>query len=83
MSTKKSDLQKSKQDQTTVVLQNQICDCELVIFFFFLILSFESESCSVVSDLCDLMDRSPPGSPVCGIFQARILEWVAVSYSLV
>ena len=35
MSTKKSDLQKSKQYQTTVVLQNQICDCELVIFFSF------------------------------------------------
>ena len=24
---------------------------------------------------------SPPGSSVCGIFQARILEWVAISYS--
>ena len=27
------------------------------------------------------MDFSPPGSSVCGIFQARILEWVAVSFS--
>ena len=27
------------------------------------------------------MDCSPPGSSVCGIFQARILEWVAVSFS--
>ena len=35
MSTKKSDLQKSKQYQITVVLQNQICDCQLVIFFSF------------------------------------------------
>ena len=25
--------------------------------------------------LCDRMDCSPPGSSVCGIFQARILEW--------
>ena len=31
--------------------------------------------------LCDPMDCSPPGSSVHGIFQARILEWVAVSYS--
>ena len=31
--------------------------------------------------LGDLMDCSPPGSSVHGIFQARILEWVAVSYS--
>ena len=28
--------------------------------------------------LCDPMDCSPPGSPVHGILQARILEWVAI-----
>ena len=27
------------------------------------------------------MDRSLPGSSVHGIFQARILEWVAISFS--
>ena len=31
--------------------------------------------------LCDPMDCSLPGSSVHGIFQARILEWVAVSFS--
>ena len=31
--------------------------------------------------LCDPTDCSPPGSSVQGIFQARILEWVAISYS--
>ena len=31
--------------------------------------------------LCDSMDCSPPGSSVHGIFQARILEWVAISFS--
>ena len=31
--------------------------------------------------LCDPMDCSPPGSPVRGILQARILKWVAISYS--
>ena len=31
--------------------------------------------------LCDLMDCSPPGSSVHGIFQARILEWVVISFS--
>ena len=30
---------------------------------------------------CDPMDCSPPGSSVHGIFQARILEWVAISFS--
>ena len=28
--------------------------------------------------LCDPIDGSPPGSPVPGILQARILEWVAM-----
>ena len=32
--------------------------------------------------LCDPMDSSPPGSSVHGILQARILEWVAMSYSM-
>ena len=31
--------------------------------------------------LCDLMDCSLPGSSVHGIFQARVLEWVAISFS--
>ena len=31
--------------------------------------------------LCDPMDSTPPGSTVHGIFQARILEWVAVPSS--
>ena len=31
--------------------------------------------------LCDPMDYSPPGSSVHGIFQSRILKWVAISYS--
>ena len=29
--------------------------------------------------LCDPIDGNPPGSPVPGILQARILEWVAIS----
>ena len=32
--------------------------------------------------LCDPMDCSPPGSSVRKIFQARILEWVAISFSM-
>ena len=31
--------------------------------------------------LCDPMDCSPPGSSVHGILQARILDWVAISFS--
>ena len=38
-------------------------------------------SCSIGSNSCDPMDCSPPGFSVHGIFQARILEWVAISFS--
>ena len=31
--------------------------------------------------LCDPMGCSPPGSSVCGMLQARILEWVAMPSS--
>ena len=31
--------------------------------------------------LCDPIDGSPPGSPIPEILQARILEWVAISFS--
>ena len=34
-----------------------------------------------MSTSCDPMDCSLPGSSVHGVFQARILEWVAISYS--
>ena len=40
--------------------------------------------CSVIQlclTLCGPMDYSPPHSSVHGIFQARILKWVAISYS--
>ena len=40
-------------------------------------------SCYLVIKLCQMtpMDYSPPGSSVHGISQARILEWVAISFS--
>ena len=31
--------------------------------------------------LCDPTDGSPPGSSVPGILQAKVLEWVAISFS--
>jgi len=31
--------------------------------------------------LCDPIDGSPPGCPVPGILQARVLEWVAIAFS--
>ena len=41
-------------------------------------LSEVAQSCPT---LCDPVDCSPPGSSVHGILQARVLEWVAISFS--
>ena len=39
-----------------------------------------AQSCTT---LCDPVDYSPPGSSVHGILQARVLEWVSISFSRV
>ena len=41
----------------------------------------ESEVAQLCPTLCDPMDCSLPSSSIHGIFQARILEWVATSFS--
>ena len=40
-----------------------------------------AKSLQLCPTLCDPIDDSPPGSPVPGIFQARTLEWGAISFS--
>ena len=35
---------------------------------------------SVMSDFCSPLDCSPPSSSVHGIFQAKILDWVAIYF---
>ena len=52
----------------------------LPLFFLFKI-GMHAKSLQSCPTLCDSMDCSPPGSSVHGIFQARILEWVAMSSS--
>ena len=46
-----------------------------------LIISMCVLSRSVMSDSCNPIDCSLPGSSICGILQARILEWGAISFS--
>ena len=41
----------------------------------------KSEVTQSCQTLCNPMDCSPPGSPIHEIFQARVLEWVAISFS--
>ena len=40
-----------------------------------------AESLQSCPTLCDPIDSNPPGSPVPGILQARILKWFAVPFS--
>ena len=40
-----------------------------------------AKSCQSCPTLCDPIDGSPPGSPVPGILQARVLKWVAIAFS--
>ena len=50
-----------------LLVEQCVCLCVLV-----------AQSCLT---LCDPMDCNPPGSSVHGISQAKVLEWVAISYS--
>ena len=63
---------------------------EMVVSFVCLFVCFEALAAAAAAaakslqscpTLCDPIDGSPPGSPVPGILQARILEWVAISFS--
>ena len=40
-----------------------------------------AKSLQLCPTLCDPIDGSPPGSAIHGIFQARVLEWVAIASS--
>ena len=41
----------------------------------------EREVAQSCPTLCDPMDCSLPGSSVHGVFQARVLEWIAISFA--
>ena len=49
--------------------------------FLFQCMKVKSESEALSRALSDPMDCSPPGSSVHGIFQTRVLEWVAIAFS--
>ena len=50
-------------------------------FLYFQSFKKESEVVQLCPTLCSPMDCSLPGSSLHGIFQARVLEWVAISFS--
>ena len=53
-----------------------------IIFRFLTTISFyESEVAQSCPIVCVPMDCSPPGCSIHGIFQMRVLEWTAISFS--
>ena len=70
-------------------IPKRILDIILCLFYHAIVkfpLLFHCCACSAAQfcpTLCDSLDCSPPGSFVHGISQARILEWVAISFSRV
>ena len=61
----------------------------VIVLFIFLCLFFSSSSSAAAAKSlqscptqCDPIDGSPPGSSVHGIFQARVLEWGAIAFSV-
>ena len=49
--------------------------------FSIILLACESEVVQLCLTLCDPVDCNLPGSSIHGILQARILEWIAISFS--
>ena len=68
-----------------------LCTVGEIIFFKFFVANYllfiylvaAAKSLQSCPTLCDPIDGSPPGSSVCGIFQARGLEWGAITFSVI
>ena len=58
-----------------------VCVCVCVNILLRYAAAAAAKSLQSCLTLCYPIDSSPPGSPVPGILQARILEWAAVSFS--
>ena len=58
-----------------------VCWAPFACWVLFLALFGKKEDTEVISNSCDPMDCSLPGSSIHEILQARILEWIAISFS--
>ena len=62
-----------------ITLLTKVCLVKAMVFPV-VMYGCESEVVQSCPTLCDPMECGLPGSSIHGIFQARILEWVAISY---
>ena len=58
-----------------------LCHVNLLLLCWIGLFDIGTEVAQSCPTLCDPMDCSLPGCSVHGIFQARVLEWVAISFS--
>ena len=61
--------------------ENKNTNLQRYIHPIFVTAAAAAKSLQLCLTLCDPRDSTPPCSPVLGILQARILEWVAISFS--
>ena len=63
------------------ILQFKLLTSAIWNFSHYSMSEWVSEVAQSCPTLCDPRDCSPPGSSLHGILQARVLEWVAISFS--
>ena len=65
----------------TIALTRQTFVGKVMSMLFNMLSAAAAKSLQLCPALCDPMDCSLPGSSVHGIFQGRVLEWVAIAFS--
>ena len=79
-----TDLQEKRNERKTWTPQKRLSALRIntwkAMLLLLVIWRSEVKSLQLCPTLCNPMDRSLPGSYIHGIFQARILEWVAISF---
>ena len=67
--------------KTIALTRRTFVDKVMFLLFNMLSAAATAKLLQLCPTLCDCIDGSPPGYPVPGILQARVLEWVAISFS--
>ena len=65
----------------TLLVLNQYYPYFKVLFTFITLTAAAAKLLQSCPTLCDPIDGSPPGSPIPGILQARVLEGGAIAFS--
>ena len=81
MQVKKQQLEMDMEQQTGSKLRKEFVEDVYCHPAYLTYIHSESEVAQSCPTLCEPMDCSLPGSSVHGIFQAIVLEWIAISFS--